>query len=311
MKKIIAVIIVICLLASTASASVVFQDVNRESAGGKAIYKLVEKGIIEGYGNGLFGPYDSLTRAQAVKIINKVFSYTVPAEISFTDVPADAWYYNEVAIAFGAGYIKGYGNGLFGPDDYLTREQVCVMINNIMQFESVGTDVYINDAVSFWAQDSVKKVVGNGFASVEANGNFRATQIITREETCVILSQFIIDTPPSVGGSVTSGNTGNAGNDNRAEIRGKLLRVSSGIRTDLIPKTNVQTIKNLFEFIAVNMENYANDPNYDYQSGVKKAKADYSRMRKEYRDEARSLLVEFFLDEKYTDDIDELYEFFF
>ena len=56
MKKIIADIIVICLLASTASASVVFQDVNRESAGGKAIYKLVEKGIIEGYGNGLFGP---------------------------------------------------------------------------------------------------------------------------------------------------------------------------------------------------------------------------------------------------------------
>ena len=304
MKKVIGFVIAVCLFGTTAQARDIFYDVNTQTEGGRAIYAMNDKGIISGYGNGLFGPEDTLTRAQAVKIINRVFMYETPAEIDFADVSADAWYYNDVAIAVNAGYIKGYGNGLFGPDDCLTREQVCVMLDNIMGFAMLPIDVPLNDAVSPWAAESVRKMLSNFLISTDEYGNFRATEDITREETCVILVQFVLDEVPVIPEFDLKSVA-------REELEGRITRIITGIREDLVKRTEIPKIQKLFYDIADNMEMYLNDPNHDYKAGTAKAKADYSRLKKEYRKEARSLMVEFFLDTKYTDDLDILYEFFF
>lgn len=292
------------LLCTTAGASNVFYDVNDQSEGGRAIYAMSEKGIISGYGNGFFGPDDTLTRAQAVKIINRVFNYENLGKISFSDVAKDAWYYNDVAIAVNAGYIKGYGNGLFGPDDTLTREQVCVMLDNVMQFTMLPVEVTLNDAVSPWAEESVKKMLSNFLISTDEAGCFRATEEITREEACVILSQFVLDElpviPPFDLQSVA-----------REELEGRLKRVIAGVRDDLMKRTEVPEIQSVFETIAVNMEKYLEDPSFDYKTQAELTEKQYRALVKEHRIEAKNLLVNFFLDEKYTEDLDVLYEFFF
>lgn len=309
MKKIFSIIIMACFLISSAFAGLEFKDVDRNTSAGKAIYKMAERGILEGYGNGFFGPKDSLTRAQAVKIINKVFSYTTAGNVSFTDVPKNMWYYDEVAIAVKAGYIKGYGNGLFGPDDKLTKEHVCVMLNNILKLGTPAKSVSIKDDISSWAKDSVNKVVGNGFASVDKYGNFRATEVITREETCEILAQFLLDV--SVGGGNTSGNTATGGSNNdRKKIEESLKRVIDGMQP-LMAKASTAKVRGVLEIISYNMECYLANPNHDYESGVAHAKAEYSRMSKEERAEAKNLLVGFFMDSRYSNDMDLLYDFFF
>lgn len=304
MKKILIFIFAMSVFITSASAKNLFYDVNTQTEGGRAIYAMSDKGIIAGYGNGFFGPDDTLTRAQAVKIINRVFRYEKPAEINFSDVSSDAWYYNDVAIAVNAGYIKGYGNGLFGPDDYLTREQICVMLDNIMGFTMLPIDVSVNDKISPWAAESVKKMLSNFLISTDEYGNFRATEEITREETCVILVQFVLDVVPEIPPFDLKTVA-------REELEGRLTRIVAGIREDLVERTEVPKIKALFYDIADNMEMYLNNPEHDYKAGAAEAKADYSRLKKEYRKEAKNLLVNFFLDPKYTEDLDILYEFFF
>ena len=59
----------------------------------------------------------------------------------------------------------------------------CAGCEHAGKHEPVDFTAHLNPA------SSVKKVIGNGFASIESNGNFRATQVITREETCEILAQ--------------------------------------------------------------------------------------------------------------------------
>lgn len=304
LKKAISLLFIFIFIFSNVLAGVIFYDVDTNTDGGRAIYALSEKGIISGYGNGFFGPEDTLTRAQAVKIINKVFSYTVKAEINFPDVDKTAWYYNEVAIGVNAGYIQGYESGLFGPNDTLTREQMCVMLNNIMDFVMLPTEVVLNDEVSPWAEDSVKKVLSNRLDTVDEFGNYRAKEDITREEACLILSQFVMDSLPEIKPFDLEGVA-------REELEGRLKRVIKGVREELMIKTEKDDIKALFCAIADNMEKYLKDPTFDYKKEAQKTKKIYTSLPKEHRKEAKNLLVNFFLDDRYAEDLNVLYDFFF
>ncbi len=304
MKKTVIFIFAICLFITTVYASNLFYDVDTQTEGGRAIYALSDKGIISGYGNGFFGPEDTLTRAQAVKIINRVFMYEQPATIEFGDVPEDAWYYNDVAIAVNAGYINGYGNGLFGPDDTLTREQICVMLDNIMKFTMLPVEVQLNDEVSPWAAESVKKMLSNFLITTDENGNLRATEEITREETCIILVQFVLDEVPEIPAFDLE-------SIRREELEGRITRVVKGLREELMFKTEVQGIKDLFETIAVKLETYLENPDYDYKAEALNTQKQFRALPEIHRREAKNLLINFFLDPKYTDDLDILYEFFF
>ncbi len=76
-----------------------------------------------GYVGGNFGPHDNITRAQAVVVIVRYFTYlgewqwvnpTIPF---FPDVPTSHWAYKEIETAKANGYIIGYGDGTFKPED--------------------------------------------------------------------------------------------------------------------------------------------------------------------------------------------------
>ncbi len=304
MKKALSLLFIFVFIFTLISANVIFYDVDTNTDGGRAIYALSEKGIISGYGNGFFGPEDTLTRAQAVKIINRVFSYSVPAEITFPDVNKDSWYYNDVAIGVNAGYIKGYESGLFGPDDTLTREQICVMLDNIMNFVMLPGDIVLNDEVSSWAEESVKKILSNRLDTLDEKGNYRAKEDITREEACLILSQFVMDSLPEIPAFDLKAVA-------REELEGRLTRIIKGVREYLSPKTDKSDIKALFAAIADNMENYLKDPLFDYKKEAENTKKTYRSLPKDHRLEAKNLLVNFFLEDEYAEDINILYDFFF
>ena len=84
---------------------------------------------MDGYGKSLFGPNDNLTRAQFAQILfNKEGGPVVNYLLRFGDITAGAWYTEAVRWAASQGIAGGYGNGLFGPDDSITREQFVVML---------------------------------------------------------------------------------------------------------------------------------------------------------------------------------------
>lgn len=75
----------------------------------------MKKGFINGYEDGTFKPDNSMTRAEFVKIVNKVFGFTEKGTESFSDVNKEDWYYSDICIAVKVGYIngklKGFKNG--------------------------------------------------------------------------------------------------------------------------------------------------------------------------------------------------------
>lgn len=177
---------------STGAANIIaFSDVNDNTPGAEAIKKLVNAGIVKGYGDGTFRPNSILTRAELAKMVNLVFGYTEAAEENFWDVSKDDWYYDQVLIAKKVGYIVGFEDGSFGGGRSLTREQVCVIINRCANLMPLDTGIKVSDKVSDWAVEAVNKVVSNMLMPLGENNTFRATENITRSELALLLSYFV------------------------------------------------------------------------------------------------------------------------
>ena len=178
------------LISPAPTAQRIFTDIEPGSALEASLVKLKNAGIINGYEDGSFQPYGGLTRAEFCKMINILFGYTVPATTEFPDVSYDKWYYVHVLIAKQQGYIKGFEDGTFRPNEKITREQVCVILDRINNCYKLY-DVAISDEVSDWARESVVKVISNGLMPLEEGNTFRAKQIITRAEFAAVFVPFL------------------------------------------------------------------------------------------------------------------------
>jgi len=122
------------------------------------IYTAKVNNIIGGYKNdaqeltGNFGPNDSLTREQAMKIIT--IAGTLPTNEQggphFTDVPKSKWSYEFVETGYNWSVVEGYkGTSLFGPGDMVLRDQVAKMVSNAMDPQlRPGAGFNVNDAYS-------------------------------------------------------------------------------------------------------------------------------------------------------------------
>ena len=193
--------IAVCTCASVMAADTpVVSDVDETSQQGKAIIKMYNKGYLAGYNDGTFRPDGEVTRAELVRIINQVFGYEENEKLNTTDFydnsNTNAWYYTDVRIAQQMGYISGFGDNTFRPQDNFTRQQACVVLSIITNATAPETDVVITDEVSPWALSYVNAAVGSGLFDLEEGNTFRAMQNITRGELCVALADFVKEDEP-------------------------------------------------------------------------------------------------------------------
>lgn len=248
-----------------------FNDVDVESESGKAIMKMYQHGYIKGDGDGLFRPDDSLTRAEFVTIINKMYDYTVEADNVFTDVLSNDWFLNDVLRGVQAGYIKGMGDGTFKPQNKVTREEVCVMIDRILNPERLPFEVKITDHVSDWARESVEKLISNRLFLLENGGKFRATQPITRREVCVALEKCIIDKDIIVDVEPID-----IESMAREVLVQKLESMVVAMQEKVLPNCTLEKTIDVANRLINSMQSYIKDANFDY---VTEAKATYEIYR--------------------------------
>lgn len=139
-----------------------------------------------------FRPNDSITRAEFIKIVNRKFNFIEIEDITFTDVDKSAWYYQEVQKAVKAGYIKGYGDNTFKPNDKITREEVAVIITSIMNNKQENLEKIFwykdYDMISSWATSSLEGAVENEYMGV-LETYLRPKDNITRAESVVTLQR--------------------------------------------------------------------------------------------------------------------------
>jgi hypothetical protein len=136
-----------------------FTDVNTGLWYHEAVDYVLEKGIMEGNGNGTFTPNANLTRGQLAQILyNAAGKPEVTAENPFTDVPETQWYAKAVIWAAQAGVVEGYGNGKFGPKDKISRQDLAVMLWRYAgKPEATQTSLDFTDAdkVSDYAEEAL------------------------------------------------------------------------------------------------------------------------------------------------------------
>ena len=106
-----------------------FADVSGSDWFYNDVRDVYEKGIMDGTGADRFSPNAPLTRAMIVTILYRMAgSPSVSGSSDFTDVAAGKWFAKAVAWAAANGIVNGYGSGLFGPNDPVTREQLAAIL---------------------------------------------------------------------------------------------------------------------------------------------------------------------------------------
>ncbi len=191
-----------------------FADVPTGEWYNDAVYKISSteyKMLMQGYYNSkLFGPNDDLSRAQTTKLLARLAGVVETGDdgsetwiadggtyTPYTDVEQSAWYATPIAWASKAGIVTGFGDGTFGPDQTITREQFCIMLQryaekyNMYEAADGSALAAMPDAssVSDWAKDAVAWAVEQGYIGkggvVDPQGN------ITRAQAAQIMVRFM------------------------------------------------------------------------------------------------------------------------
>ena len=106
-----------------------YQDLDPKAWYHAAVDAAIQRGLLAGFEDGTFRPGGLLTRGQLAQILyNQAGRPPVDGGGSFSDVPSGVWYASAVRWMAAQGIAGGYGDGRFGPDDSITREQLAVML---------------------------------------------------------------------------------------------------------------------------------------------------------------------------------------
>jgi hypothetical protein len=120
-------------IADDACDSTLYNDVSCSEWYGKYITYLTDKGVLQGYGDGLFLPGKTVTRAEALKMMMyaKAQQYTDVTDITnpFSDVIIGQWFYHVVLVGYKLNIVQGYNDGTFRPFNSVTRAEYTKMFN--------------------------------------------------------------------------------------------------------------------------------------------------------------------------------------
>ncbi len=110
---------------------VTFTDVAEGSWYAECVRDMAAKGLMNGYPDGSFAPNGTVTRAMAAKVLFELSGGVAVEETSaFSDVEDGRWYAEAVHWAAANGVVQGRGDGTFGPDAPISRQDLAVMLMN-------------------------------------------------------------------------------------------------------------------------------------------------------------------------------------
>ena len=158
------------------------------------IHYCLDEGLMDGVGTGLFAPNATTSRAMIVTILWRLQgSPEVQAAEAFDDVAPDAWYARAIAWAVAEGVADGYGGGLFGPNDAITREQLAAMLWRYAGKPEAedALSVFTDGAdTSGWAQQAMSWAVARGLITGVDSDSLSPKGQATRAQTATILMRF-------------------------------------------------------------------------------------------------------------------------
>ena len=171
-----------------------------------AINDMGSRLIVTGTTEQSYEPDRAVTRAEFAEILVKGLGLKRPGagKDAFADVKVANWYYDSVSTATEFGLISGYGNGIFGANDQITREQAVTMLQKAMKLTALN--VALSDAeqaqilnqfkdsdkASAWAKDALATNVKAGIMGGKNDMQLAPKAAITRAEVAVLVRNLLM-----------------------------------------------------------------------------------------------------------------------
>lgn len=177
-----------------------FADIQTHWAKGN-IESLAARNILDGKAENVFDPNANVTRAEFIKmIVNSVDNLEVKptGATSFSDIPKGQWFSDCVLWAAENKIVNGTGNGAFGPNQNITRQDMCVIIEKasdvlgITLYDEKSQTLFADDKdIADYAKNSVYKMQKSGMIAGKGNNCFEPKAGATRAEASKIIDMLI------------------------------------------------------------------------------------------------------------------------
>lgn len=161
----------------------------------------VERGYMSGTGKTVFSPDTTLTRAQFVQILAKVTGAdlsTVRYINKFSDIPENKWYTKAVCWAIDFGITGGIGDGMFGPDNYVSRAQLATFLCAYAEKTGLGDDSTADISsysdysdIPQWAKPAMSWAVESGLIGGTDKSHLSPNITAARAQTAVMIKNLI------------------------------------------------------------------------------------------------------------------------
>lgn len=159
--------------------------------------------VEEGSGDDSFSPEVEVTRAELVAILSRIYPQTPTRDSQhFPDVSSDKWYADSVQTALQNGWVLGDEDGLFHPENAVSREELAVILLRVAQSRGIelasdtGAPSFMDmDDVSEWASDAVNRLTRAGILHGKKtnNGIFLDPRApLTRAEAATLLNGLLL-----------------------------------------------------------------------------------------------------------------------
>ena len=175
-----------------------FADVRSTDWFYDAVKYVSRNSLMNGTSLTTFEPNSNMTRAMLVTVLYRLEgSPDASGGSAFADVKDGEWYADAVAWASSNGIVSGYGGGIFGTNDSITREQLSAILHRYVQYKGCDTSksaelTKFADApsVSEWAADAIKWAVAEGLITGTTETTLDPKGAATRAQVAAILMRF-------------------------------------------------------------------------------------------------------------------------
>jgi hypothetical protein len=177
-----------------------FTDVPSDFWAGAYIGELSRRNILGGYQDGSYKPNEPITRAQFASLLGKAFGKPKVRESTpFQDVPDNYWAKSSIDDAIQTGFMSGYSEGLFRPDQQIPLYQLQVALVTGLKLQpqapSAQTLAKFDDTSELpkWSQDKVAAAVESGIATgFPSAQKLTPNRVATRADAAALIYQSLV-----------------------------------------------------------------------------------------------------------------------
>ncbi len=178
-----------------------FADVPNGAWYADAVDFVVKRGVMNGTSDMTYSPDDAATRGMLALIMKNMDGTSEKVYWSYLDVDEDAWYADAVAWCSENNIMKGYGGGLFGPDDSITREQLVSVMYSFAKYKNFGNmetngiellDYKDYADISGYAGGPMQWALKNSIISGKEGSLLDPKGVATRAEIAQVIRNFMV-----------------------------------------------------------------------------------------------------------------------